>query len=719
MITFFRNLKLGSKIPVLVVCAAATLGIGVSLIGYQMASDLATRNIQERLDSVARSQTARIKDYFGSIEKDLHVLATDPAIIDATHAFSDAWQSMNAAGADPTKTLQAAYITENPHPTGQKDELNRAAADNRYNELHGKYHPWLRGLLRKHGYYDVFIFDVAGNLIYTVFKELDYATNLNTGEWRDTDLGNAFRAALNNGRAGSTSFFDFKPYAPSHDAPASFMSTPILDASKTIGVLVYQMPIDGINAVMNVDGALGSNGEAVLVGADKMLRNDSPFSEANDILKTRFEHPSVDEALAGTASSGESDNYRSGVFKIAAEPLELAGTNLSVVALMNSREAYAPVVSMRIMFILVTLIGLAVTAAAAFLFSRTITQPLHLLSDSMTGLASGRTDVELTGADRPDEIGDMTRSVAVFRDNAVERNKLEDQQKGEMETRLAREDNLRQLIDSFDSNIGEVVSAIENAAGQMSGTATTLTNVADHTRAQTSSASASSTETSSNVQTVASAAEELSASIGEIGEQVTRATEVVSRASARVNKTNTEVVDLAQAAQRIGEVVSLIQAIAEQTNLLALNATIEAARAGEAGRGFAVVASEVKELATQTANATEEISQHISGIQGSTDSTVEAIGDIGTIMEEVNTITGSIAAAVEEQASSTQEISRNVQEAASGTEDVARNVSGIAGAVDEAAQSAADVQGASQSLNERAVALRKQVNEFLKAVAAA
>ena len=350
---------------------------------------------------------------------------------------------------------------------------------------------------------------------------------------------------------------------------------------------------------------------------------------------------------------------------------------------------------------------------------RSVALPLAGMTGTMSRMAEGETDVEVTGGERGDEIGDMSRALEVFRDNAIERANLEAAQRDEAAAQKAREQNLRELIAGFEANIGEVVAGIGDASGQMSETASALTGIADDTRGRTTTVAAASTEASSNMQTVASAAEELAASIGEISQQLGRASTVVGDATSHANKSNTEVGELAGAAQRIGEVVTLIQNIAEQTNLLALNATIEAARAGDLGKGFAVVANEVKALAEQTAKATEEISQQIEGIQGSTSNAVQAIGDMTGIMDEVNAITNSISAAVEEQSAATNEISRNIQEAASGTDNVASNVEGITGAVDETAQAAGGVESASEDLNGRAATLRDQVSNFLQGVSAA
>ena len=382
-------------------------------------------------------------------------------------------------------------------------------------------------------------------------------------------------------------------------------------------------------------------------------------------------------------------------------------------------EARAVADSFELRTVFLTAAAIAVALAVGLLVARSVTIPLSRLQRSMERLAAGDTDSRIEALQRTDEIGDMSRAVEVFRENAVARARLEDDQRRETETRVAREAKLRDLVSRFRGGIGDVMAGIDDAARQMGSTAESLSGVAEQTRGRTNTAATASTQASTNVQTVASAAEELSASIAEISAQLSRATDIVSRVTQRATRTSDEMTELAGAAKRIGEVVDMIQEIAEQTNLLALNATIEAARAGESGRGFAVVASEVKALASQTAKATKEISQQIAGIQASTENAVEAIAEISQTMNEVNGITASIAAAVEEQSYSTQEISRNVQEAAAGAEDVARNVEGIAGAAETTAQSAGLVRSASGRLSERAQELSREVGDFLGGVEAA
>jgi methyl-accepting chemotaxis protein len=253
---------------------------------------------------------------------------------------------------------------------------------------------------------------------------------------------------------------------------------------------------------------------------------------------------------------------------------------------------------------------------------------------------------------------------------------------------------------------------MQHSAEAMSGTA-------EETTRQATAVAAASEEASTNVQTVASATEELSTSVQEISRQVGQSTSIAGKAVDEANRTDHTVSGLAEGAQKIGEVVELIRSIASQTNLLALNATIEAARAGDAGKGFAVVASEVKNLANQTAKATEDITEQIASIQAATSEAVTAIKGIGATINEINTISGSISAAVQQQGAATQEIARNVQQAAAGTQEVSSNISGVTEAARSTGKVAQDVLGAAKALTDQSENFRRRVDGFLEKIRAA
>ncbi|MFY9292607.1 MAG: methyl-accepting chemotaxis protein [Methylorubrum rhodinum] len=350
-----------------------------------------------------------------------------------------------------------------------------------------------------------------------------------------------------------------------------------------------------------------------------------------------------------------------------------------------------------------------------------LTRPMGRLVDVLQRMARGDIDAEIAEARRGDEIGAVGKAVegikAMVARKAAE--EAEVKRRADEAAATARKRTMVELADSFESAVGGVVGMVSSSATELQATAQQMTATATETASQSTTVAAAAEEAASNVNTVAAAAEELGASVQEIGRQVSGSTTLAQKAAGEADQTAHLVGELSQAAARIGDVVSLISNIAGQTNLLALNATIEAARAGEAGRGFAVVASEVKELAAQTARATDEISGQIAQIQSATGQAVTAIGAITGRIREINAVTTTIAAAVEEQGAATQEIVRNVSQAAAGAGEVTSNIAGVAQASEETGAAASQVLSSASELSRQSEHLRSEVARFLATVRAA
>jgi methyl-accepting chemotaxis protein len=366
------------------------------------------------------------------------------------------------------------------------------------------------------------------------------------------------------------------------------------------------------------------------------------------------------------------------------------------------------------LFLIATTVLLVVTAGLVFVIVSGITRPITNLTSTMRTLADGDTSVHVSGTHRGDEIGPMSMAVEVFKENMIRNLEMAAQQ--EVETRAKEQKTLamEKLASTFEVDVTGVLNEVSQASNSMQKTAESMAATAEETSTQSTIVAAAAEEASTNVQTVASAAEELSSSISEISRQVAQSTQISSTAVAEVKGANDKVQGLADAAHKIGEVVALITDIADQTNLLALNATIEAARAGDAGKGFAVVASEVKNLANQTAKATEEISNQIGGIQTATQDAVQAIGSIGGTIGKMSEIASAIAAAVEEQGAATQEIARNVEQASAGTGEVTSNIAGVSQAAGDTGQAAEMVLAAVSTLTSQSDKLSHQVQDFLQ-----
>jgi methyl-accepting chemotaxis protein len=363
------------------------------------------------------------------------------------------------------------------------------------------------------------------------------------------------------------------------------------------------------------------------------------------------------------------------------------------------------------------LVGLA---AAMWIGINGLSRPIAELKTVMEAFARNNLNADVPGIERRDELGEMARTVEVFKKNGLEVERMKaDQQTTELRTAQQRKADMIKLADDFEGAVGQIIETVSSASTELEASASTLTSTAERAQELTTMVATASEEASTNVQSVASATEEMTSSVNEISRQVQESARMANEAVDQARKTNDRVSELSKAAARIGDVVELINTIAGQTNLLALNATIEAARAGEAGRGFAVVASEVKALAEQTAKATGEIGQQISGIQAATQESVNAIKEISGTIEKLSEISSTIAAAVEEQGAATQEISRNVQQAAQGTQQVSSNITDVQRGASETGSASSQVFSAAKSLSSDSNRLKLEVGRFLNTVRAA
>jgi methyl-accepting chemotaxis protein len=493
------------------------------------------------------------------------------------------------------------------------------------------------------------------------------------------------------------------------DSLSIFAMTPIMRDGKSvavadIGVSFGKQFVDSTKQRFGVDLAVHRFDGKAFTRISSTMGDSSEVTQ--DELKSVFDGGTLrrDATLNGHPAAlyiGQIKNY--------------AGQPIAVIELVKDTTAYeAAAAGSQRNLIIGALAILAAAALLAFLLGRGMSRPLIAITDVMNRLSSGDTDVTIPGGNRKDELGSMAGAVDVFRRNMIEARSLRDaQEAAKLQTEEEKKTLQRQMADRFEADVKSVVGAVARATEDMQRAAVKITESVNGTSEQATAAAAASEEASASVNTVAAATEQLASSVAEIGRQVTHSSDVADAAVTKAGQTTEMVGSLAAASEKIGDVLRLIGAIASQTNLLALNATIEAARAGEAGRGFAVVASEVKNLASQTAKATEEIAGQVAAIQSSTSNCVAAIGGIGSTIREISGIAITIAAAVEQQGSATREIARSVQQVAAGTSEVAVNVAGASHAAGQSRVLADTVLGASNELNQHTAALFKSVDTFL------
>jgi methyl-accepting chemotaxis protein len=448
-----KQFKLAFKLPAMVVSIAMVTGISLGVAAYFSSDVIVTEQAEERLTAGAENANAALQAYLDEVAGDLTLFAGRKDISAALMSFAGAYKSLTGQG-DPAELLQKAYVTDNPHPAGERALLDSSNTLLVYDLNHRPQHTEFRALLETRGYYDVFLFDTEANNVYSVQKEADFGTRFaeGTGPWADSDLGKVVRAAM-VGEPGSVFLTDFAPYGPSNGA-ASFIAAPVINQGMLSGVLAYQMPITRISEILARTKGLGDSGEVYLVGQDGLVRNDSAKTEGNDALAVALTGDVVSQALAGGAGLG-SVTFNGTGYIAATTPLSFGGSDWAVVALERTDEILAPSAGLRNTMLLIGGVLLALSAIASVLVARTITRPVGRLTNAMTNIAGNELDADVPGLGRADELGAMADAVEVFRQNGL---RIAELRAAEDNMNAERAEQVR-MVEALQQDIDRVVGA--------------------------------------------------------------------------------------------------------------------------------------------------------------------------------------------------------------------------------------------------------------------
>ncbi|MBO6520155.1 MAG: HAMP domain-containing protein [Rhodospirillales bacterium] len=597
------------------------------------------------------------------------------------------------------------------------------------------------------GYYDLFLLNPDGYVFYSVTQEADYQTNMLTGPYKDSGLGQLIGEVLQTKVFGIA---DFAPYAPTNNEPAAFMAQPFVQNDEVKMIVALQTPITEINKVMQQREGMGETGETFLVGSDYLMRSDSYLDPEKHSVVASFANPetgsiknvAVERALNGETGTETLTDHTGHEVLAAYAPISIFGIKWALLADMAVDEAFSAANKLQSLMLMLALVGTIGVAAVGYFAARSVSKPITDMTGSMLRLADGDLEAPVGYRERGDEIGKMAGAVRVFKENAIERVRLEAEHKKQAEEQAraketeaqrqaeadraerereqrekdaaeARAQQLAELNAKFEQEISIVLETVSSAATELRYTADSMAEDARATSEQSETMATSSRESQESIESVAAAAEQLTASVQEVSEQVAGTSKQANVASSQAADASSKVESLVEAATKVREVVGLIEEIAEKTNLLALNATIEANRAGEAGAGFAVVANEVKNLAAQTSNATQEIERQITSIHDAVGEAASMIAEIATVITSVDEYAASASSAVEEQAAATKEIARNASVAA----DRNKQVAGMIGQVRESSEGTLtrtnDVVKASEELTKQATTLDGDVKAYL------
>ncbi len=422
----FSNMKISTKLPIVMILLVALTAVTLTVASMFLSRVIVVEAAHQKMTAIASLKAKRITALIANVKRDMRVRAKEPAVAQAMIALADGYDALSD---NAEEVLRRVYITDNPNPVGEKDALVKADTGSSYGFIHGVYHPALDQIQNEMGYYDVFLIDPEGNVVYSVFKESDFATNLLTGRFKDSGLADAFRQAVERAPDDPAIHVDFAPYEPSSFVPAAFMARPIYDQQgKLLGVLAYQMPASQLNTSARDLEGLGETADGFIVGVDYMLRTDSKVTEENDTLVTEVTGPHIEIGFAGESGRFEGTGLTRNAVLGHVAPIRFGTENWVYVIQQDESELLAALPKAMLQTALISLVILAAAALTAVAASRSVARPLRNLTDAVVEVSSGQLDTAVPETERGDEIGKLANATEVFRKNAVEMEKLNEEQ---------------------------------------------------------------------------------------------------------------------------------------------------------------------------------------------------------------------------------------------------------------------------------------------------
>ncbi len=416
MMARMANARIGLKLPLLIGALVALTIMAMGAANAFLTSGIIAQSAQEKLQSIALMNSKRIHSLLTGIDRDIRLQSDAPATSVALIALADGYDSLDNA----EEVLRRVYIEDNTHALGEKDKLVSADTGSSYGFIHAIYHPTFDALQDEMGYYDVFLFDTEGNLVYSVFKENDFATNMITGPWSDSGLAEAYRRAAAQAPGAPSVFVDFAPYGPSYDAPAAFIARPVFnDQGTRLGVLAYQMPVTQLDAAAGDLQGLGETADGFLVGSDGYMRTDSSLTPETDTLAKHLSFSELSVALAGEESRFEGMGHHGDSVMGYMVPLEFLGSRWVTVVQQDTSELFAGLTRALVKIVVLSVVIFCGALAVSVFFSRGISRPVQRLTHAVNKVVDGTLDTHVPCTDRADEIGELARQTEVFRQNAL------------------------------------------------------------------------------------------------------------------------------------------------------------------------------------------------------------------------------------------------------------------------------------------------------------